>query len=119
MFLFFLGPVFCIGIHPQDEHIIITGGQDEKPFIWNTQTGEVLMESDKFSVSVVFILFYNSHNLENIFFKSPISSYVAVLYHGQFGKEGTPFLQSCSCCLWCPISTAIRRLLLVLERLNI
>ncbi|CAH1391825.1 unnamed protein product [Nezara viridula] len=51
------GSVYCIGIHPQDENIVITGGQDEKPYIWNSQTGEVLMESDKFSDSVLNVAF--------------------------------------------------------------
>lgn len=39
------GPVFCISINPQDEHMVISGGQDDKAYIWNTQTGDVLLSS--------------------------------------------------------------------------
>lgn len=37
-------PVYSIGIHPTDENIIVTGGGDDKGYLWRADTGDQLFE---------------------------------------------------------------------------
>ena len=37
------GPVFCGAFHPSEE-LIVTGGEDDRAFVWNMHTGDVVFE---------------------------------------------------------------------------
>uniref|UniRef100_A0A1B6KAD8 Angio-associated migratory cell protein n=1 Tax=Graphocephala atropunctata TaxID=36148 RepID=A0A1B6KAD8_9HEMI len=38
------GPVFCCALDPVDGNLAVTGGEDEKAYVWVIQTGEVVFE---------------------------------------------------------------------------
>ncbi|KAJ1951149.1 60S ribosomal subunit assembly or modification protein [Linderina pennispora] len=46
-------PVFSIDMHPTDQNIIISGGGDDKAYIWRVDNGEQLFELEKHGDSVV------------------------------------------------------------------
>ncbi|XP_055626285.1 angio-associated migratory cell protein [Toxorhynchites rutilus septentrionalis] len=46
------GPVFCVALHPT-ENIAITGGEDDKAYVWNTETGETIFEVTGHTDSVI------------------------------------------------------------------
>lgn len=50
-----VGSVFCCDIEPKESKLVITGGQDEKAYVWNTSSGEIMFEctNHKDSVSCV------------------------------------------------------------------
>ncbi|RUS23075.1 WD40-repeat-containing domain protein [Endogone sp. FLAS-F59071] len=37
-------PVYSVGVHPTDENIIVTGGGDDKSYLWRADTGDQLFE---------------------------------------------------------------------------
>uniref|UniRef100_U5EVG7 Putative angio-associated migratory cell protein n=1 Tax=Corethrella appendiculata TaxID=1370023 RepID=U5EVG7_9DIPT len=46
------GSVFCCALHPTD-NLAVTGGEDDKAFVWNIETGEILFEIQDHKDSVV------------------------------------------------------------------
>lgn len=46
-------PVFCCDINPRIGNIVITGGQDDKSFVWDLKTGDILFECTGHKDSVV------------------------------------------------------------------
>ncbi|XP_065073453.1 angio-associated migratory cell protein [Ochlerotatus camptorhynchus] len=46
------GPVFCGALHP-NEYLAVTGGEDDKAYVWNTKTGESVFEATGHSDSVI------------------------------------------------------------------
>ncbi|XP_065202886.1 angio-associated migratory cell protein [Planococcus citri] len=51
------GSVFWCDIHPNDNTCAVTGGEDDRAFIWNISTGEVLFECKNHSDSVTHVGF--------------------------------------------------------------
>lgn len=47
------GSVFCVNFHPTKEKIVITGGEDDKAYLWNTDTGEVCFECTGHKDSII------------------------------------------------------------------
>ncbi|RUS32323.1 WD40-repeat-containing domain protein [Jimgerdemannia flammicorona] len=37
-------PVYSVGMHPTDENIIVTGGGDDKSYLWRADTGDQMFE---------------------------------------------------------------------------
>lgn len=52
------GSVFCGSIHPNGK-LAVTGGEDDKAFVWNIETGEVVFACMEHEDSVVFADFSN------------------------------------------------------------
>lgn len=50
---FILGSVFC-GALSKDENLAATGGEDDKAFVWNTVSGDILFECTGHKDSVTF-----------------------------------------------------------------
>lgn len=48
----YVGSVFWCDIHPKDNSCCVTGGEDDRAFIWNLNTGEVLFECKNHTVGV-------------------------------------------------------------------
>lgn len=48
--------VFCCDLHPSGKYAV-TGGEDDKAFVWSTETGEVIMECKGYKDSVIFVGF--------------------------------------------------------------
>ncbi|XP_055591792.1 angio-associated migratory cell protein isoform X2 [Uranotaenia lowii] len=46
------GPVFCGALHPSED-LAVTGGEDDRAFIWNTKTGENVFEVTGHTDSVI------------------------------------------------------------------
>lgn len=47
-------PVFCCDVHPRDPTLVVTGGEDDRAFVWNAASAEVVMKCDQgFKDSVV------------------------------------------------------------------
>uniref|UniRef100_A0A1B6IUN7 Uncharacterized protein n=1 Tax=Homalodisca liturata TaxID=320908 RepID=A0A1B6IUN7_9HEMI len=51
------GPVFCCALDPINGNLAVTGGEDEKAYVWVTQTGEVVFECEGHKDSVTFVAF--------------------------------------------------------------
>ncbi|XP_058066867.1 angio-associated migratory cell protein [Anopheles bellator] len=49
-------PVFCGALHPTED-LAVTGGEDDKAYVWNTITGEVVHEVTNHSDSVIAVDF--------------------------------------------------------------
>jgi len=54
--------VFNGDFHPKSE-VCVTGGEDDKAYVWNWKTGEVLLETPAFKDSVVFTKFNKDGSL--------------------------------------------------------
>lgn len=48
-----VGSVFCCNFHP-DGKLAVTGGEDDKAYVWSVVTGQILMECDGHKDSVIF-----------------------------------------------------------------
>lgn len=46
------GPVFCGSLHPT-EKLAVTGGEDDKAYVWNTDTGDIVFEVTGHNDSVI------------------------------------------------------------------
>ena len=57
----FAEAVFNGHFHPKAE-VCVTGGEDDKAYIWNWKTGEILMETPAFKDSVVFSVVFSKFN---------------------------------------------------------
>jgi len=51
------GSVFCVGIDPAHSSLVVTGGEDDKAFVWNLNTGDTLFECTGHKDSVTCIGF--------------------------------------------------------------
>ena len=40
----FVGSVFCVSFGGLDGHLVVSGGEDDRAFVWKAGTGEVIME---------------------------------------------------------------------------
>lgn len=43
-YLFCPGSVFCVSLDPVTNSMAVTGGEDDKAFVWRVSDGEVLLE---------------------------------------------------------------------------
>ncbi|CAO3646787.1 unnamed protein product [Cunninghamella echinulata] len=50
-------PVYAIDMHPKDNNIIVSGGGDDKSYIWRADTGEKLFQLDGHTDSVTAVAF--------------------------------------------------------------
>ncbi|XP_013168433.1 PREDICTED: angio-associated migratory cell protein [Papilio xuthus] len=50
------GSVFCCNLHP-DGKFAVTGGEDDKAYVWSTETGEIVTECTGHKDSVIFVGF--------------------------------------------------------------
>lgn len=50
------GSVFCCDLHPSF-NLAVTGGEDDKAYVWDIETGEVTMTCNEFKDSVIFAAF--------------------------------------------------------------
>lgn len=46
------GPVFCGALHPTEE-LAVTGGEDDKAYVWSTKTGDIVFEVSGHSDSII------------------------------------------------------------------
>lgn len=51
-----VGSVFCCDFHPEGK-LVATGGEDDKAFVWNVETGQEVMECLGHKDSVIFVGF--------------------------------------------------------------
>ncbi|XP_063838598.1 angio-associated migratory cell protein [Ostrinia nubilalis] len=51
-----VGSVFCCNFHP-DGKLAVTGGEDDKAYVWSVETGQVLMQCNFHKDSVIFAEF--------------------------------------------------------------
>ncbi|XP_061707310.1 angio-associated migratory cell protein [Cydia pomonella] len=51
-----VGSVFCCDLHPSGK-LAVTGGEDDKAFVWSVQTGKVVFECTGHKDSVIFVGF--------------------------------------------------------------
>lgn len=51
-----VGSVFCSDLHPGGK-IAVTGGEDDKAYVWSVETGEVVMDCTGHKDSVIFVGF--------------------------------------------------------------
>lgn len=51
-----IGSVFCCNIHPNGK-LAVTGGEDDRAYVWAIETGQVVMECDGHNDSVIFTEF--------------------------------------------------------------
>jgi len=52
-----LGSVFCCSFEPKEGKLIVSGGEDDKAYVWNTVDGKVFMECGNHQDSVTCALF--------------------------------------------------------------
>ncbi|XP_047515894.1 angio-associated migratory cell protein [Pieris napi] len=50
------GSVFCCDLHPNGK-IAVTGGEDDKAYVWSVETGQVIMDCVNHKDSVIFVGF--------------------------------------------------------------
>lgn len=50
-------PVYAIDMHPKDNNIIVSGGGDDKSYLWRADTGEKLFQLDGHTDSVTAVAF--------------------------------------------------------------
>ncbi|GBP96067.1 Angio-associated migratory cell protein [Eumeta japonica] len=50
------GSVFCCDLHPSGK-VAVTGGEDDKAYVWNVNTGDIIMECGGHKDSVMFVGF--------------------------------------------------------------
>lgn len=50
------GAVFCCDFHPSGK-LAVTGGEDDKAYVWSVETGEVVMECTNHKDSIIFVGF--------------------------------------------------------------
>ncbi|KAI9489995.1 WD40-repeat-containing domain protein [Zychaea mexicana] len=50
-------PVYAIALHPKDESIVVSGGGDDKSYLWRNDTGEKLFQFDGHTDSVTAVGF--------------------------------------------------------------
>ena len=53
----FTGSVFCCSLEPKEGKLVVSGGEDDKAFVWNIADGEVLFECGNHQDSVTSALF--------------------------------------------------------------
>lgn len=51
-----VGSVYCCDLHP-DGKLAVTGGEDDKAYVWSVETGEIFMECTGHKDSVIFVGF--------------------------------------------------------------
>jgi len=51
------GSVFCCSLNPKDNQLVVSGGEDDKAFVWNITDGKVLFECSNHRDSVTYTLF--------------------------------------------------------------
>lgn len=51
------GSVFCCSLNPKENNLVVSGGEDDKAYVWNLSNGEVLFECDNHRDSVTNALF--------------------------------------------------------------
>ncbi|XP_014770699.1 angio-associated migratory cell protein [Octopus bimaculoides] len=49
--------VYCISLHPSGLKMAVTGGQDDKAYLWDTETGNVVLECNGHKDSVTSVAF--------------------------------------------------------------
>ncbi|GAB1602472.1 angio-associated migratory cell protein-like [Argonauta hians] len=49
--------VYCVGLHPCGQKLAVTGGQDDKAYLWDIQTGNILLECKGHKDSVTSVAF--------------------------------------------------------------
>lgn len=54
------GSVFCVDVNPEDANLAVSGGEDDKAFLWKADSGEVIKELTGHKDSVTCVEF--SHN---------------------------------------------------------
>jgi len=47
------GSVFCVAFHPTNKKFAMTGGEDDKAYVWNTETGDILFQCGEHKDSIV------------------------------------------------------------------
>lgn len=55
--IFSLEPVYAIAMHPKEPTIMVSGGGDDKSYIWRNDTGEMLYELSGHTDSVTAVGF--------------------------------------------------------------
>ncbi|KAI8144765.1 quinon protein alcohol dehydrogenase-like superfamily [Fennellomyces sp. T-0311] len=50
-------PVYAVALHPKDESIVVSGGGDDKSYLWRNDTGEKLFQFDGHTDSVTAVGF--------------------------------------------------------------
>ncbi|PIA15769.1 putative angio-associated migratory cell protein [Coemansia reversa NRRL 1564] len=53
-------PVFAVDLHPKQQNLVVSGGGDDKAYIWRTDNGEQLAELEKHDDSVSAVKFSNT-----------------------------------------------------------
>lgn len=53
-----VGSVFCCDLHP-DGKMAVTGGEDDKAYVWSIETGQLIMDCTGHNDSVIFVGFSN------------------------------------------------------------
>ena len=44
LYFVFSGPVFCVALDPKEGKLAVSGGEDDRAFIWQTLNGNTLLE---------------------------------------------------------------------------
>ena len=49
--------VFSCSVHPTNPSLVVSGGEDDLAYLWNAETGDVILETEGFKDSVVQVAF--------------------------------------------------------------
>lgn len=44
LILYMIGSVFCVHVDPKDSSLAVTGGEDDKAYVWKVADGSQVME---------------------------------------------------------------------------
>lgn len=55
--IFLIGSVFCCSIEPKESKLVVSGGEDDKAFVWDITDGQVVFECGNHQDSVTSALF--------------------------------------------------------------
>lgn len=56
--------MFCCAIDPKNGNLAVSGGQDDKAYVWETQNGTVIIECEGHSVSNNFSVSMSNESMD-------------------------------------------------------
>jgi hypothetical protein len=51
-----LGSVFCCHLQPKTGRLAVTGAEDDMAYVWETQSGEIVLQCKGHRVGIVFVI---------------------------------------------------------------
>jgi ribosome assembly protein SQT1 len=53
----YIGSVFCCHLQPKTGRLAVTGAEDDTAYVWETHSGEVVLQCKGHKVGIIFVIY--------------------------------------------------------------